>query len=145
MNRRRARISFRRSRAPGSPPTLSPRLSPKPIGSAADRPRTSGMVRPATETATRSRVSTGAPAALAGDRDLLSEVVDPPVDTRPAEALLADLIQQALVIAPAAPDHRAKDHEPGAFRHLLYPVRHLLDGLLVNLDHRWGSGEGPRA
>ena len=76
---------------------------------------------------------------LAGDRDLLSEVVDPPVDTHPAEALLTDLIQQALVFAPAAPDHGAKDDEPGAFRHLLYPVRHLLDGLLVNLTTTDGA------
>ncbi len=76
---------------------------------------------------------------IAGQPGRVSKLVDRPVNAGPGEALAGQLLQQALVLALATPDHGGQHLEAGAVGQLQDAVDDLLRGLA--LDH----GAVPRA
>ena len=61
------------------------------------------------------------------------------VEVFEVESLLTDVIDLLAILAFPSFHNRREKLDSGAFRHLLYPVRHLLDGLLVNLTTTDGA------
>ena len=66
---------------------------------------------------------------VAGQLGHLPQLVDGAVDPGPGITLAGQLLDQALVLALAAPHHRRQDLEPGALGQGEDPVHYLLGGL----------------